>query len=215
MITINGFGVRDGNLCMPLYGAWHMRATVDADQVSDVTGPCSIVIEGGATLSGTAWRVGENDGRFDVWIVGGKGLLATALTGKFYEAAPSQTIATDIATESGETLSGTSDSATLVTLMPKWMRIAGTAGRALGLLVGKLSVSWRLLDDGSIWIGPEAWTAYTADVDVTDIQGADDKMIVADDTFGLRPGMSFEGRNVTYVQHVIDPESMRTELWLA
>ncbi len=213
MISVNGFGIRDGILCMPSYGAWHLRATVDADVVADVTGARSIAIEGGATLSGTSVRVGESDGRFEVWIVGGKGLLGTELVGKFYSASPSKTVATDIATESGETLSATADAATLATLQAKWMRASGTAGRALGALTGILGVPWRILDDGSIWIGPETWPAYTADVDVIDVCGMDDKIVIADETLGLRPGMSLDGRNVSYVQHTISPESLRTEAW--
>jgi hypothetical protein len=215
MITVNGFGVQYGTLCMPQYGAWHMRAIVDADVIADVTGACSTVIEGGATLAGTAHRVGESNGRFEVWIVGGMNLLSTTLLGKFYSAAPVRTILTDIATESGEMLSATADAATLSTLMQKWARVAGPAGRALGLMVGELGVSWRILDDGSIWVGPETWMAYTADVDEIDVAGADDMVVIADETLGLRPGMSYGGRNVSYVQHVIESDSLRTEAWLA
>jgi hypothetical protein len=218
MITINGFGIQTGVLCMPAYGAWHMRATVDADAIADVTGACSIAIEGGATLTGTSYRVGESDGRFDAWIVGGAGrlgIIGAELVGKFYSAAPSKTIATDIATESGETLSSTSDAATLATLQAKWMRKASYAGSALGTLTTALGVGWRLLDDGSIWIGPETWPAYSADVDVIDTCGMDDRIVVADETLGLRPGMSLDGRNVSYVQHTISPELLRTEAFLA
>jgi hypothetical protein len=215
MIAVNGFGVRSGSIFMPSYGAWHARLIVDADAETDITGACSVAIEGGATLAGTAFRKGEYDGRFEVWIVGGAGLLATLLVGKFYSAAPVRTALADIANESGETLSSTADTTTTTTLLPKWARIAGTAGRALGLLSKQLGVPWRIIDDGSIWVGPETWPTFgVTDYDVVDDCAIDGRMTISEETLSLRPGMTFEGLQVTYVEHRISPESLRTELYV-
>lgn len=214
-VAVNNVSVMSGTISMPAYGAWHARLKLDAEDASSLAGQCTISIEGGASLIGTAYRSGVFEGRVEAWIVGGANGLSVSLPAKFYDAAPARTIATDIARESGETLSATADAATLSTLAPKWMRIAGTAGRALSTLTTHLGVTWRMLDDGSIWIGLNTWTPFSGDYDIIDTSSSDDRTTIADDTLALRADMSIDGRNVSYVQHMIEPDSLRTEAWLA
>lgn len=214
-ISVNDKPAMSGRVTMPRYGAWHATFMVDTDAVADVTGACSIAIEGGATLTGTSYRVGDFEGRVSVWIVGGAAKLPTALVGKFYDAAPVRTILADIATESGEAIAATADVATLATLLPRWMRCAGTAGRCLATLTTVLGVPWRMLDDGTIWVGPESYAAYTGEYDLMDTDPVCDRITIADETCGLRPGMTIEGRNVSYVEHVLTDETIRTEAYLA
>lgn len=214
-ITINGKPIVHGKISMPRYGAWHARLMVDCDAASDVTGSCSIAVEGGATLTCASFRVGDFEGRISVWVVGGTNGLGDAVVGKFYDAAPVQTIIGDIARECGETISSTADTATLQTLLPKWMRMEGSAGRALAMLTTHIGVPWRMIDDGSIWLGPETYAAFSGDYDLIDTDPTGDTMTIADELVALRPGMSLDGRNVDYVEHTIGEETLRTVAFLA
>jgi hypothetical protein len=210
-LKANGAPVLYASIGMPVSGAWVARIVVDADEA--LSGAVVLESDAGLELHGFARRSGETHGRVEALIVAGAGGLATELDGRYYVGAPVQTILGDLLREAGETLSTTSDSAALGSYLQKWARGAGRAGRQIAELLGPLDVSWRVLDDGSIWIGTDTWPAADLDYEITSEHPGDDRIAIADEALGLRPGMTLEGRRVSYVQHHVAPDSIRTEAY--
>jgi hypothetical protein len=208
-LKVNGAPVLHGTIGMPVSGAWVARMVVDADEA--LSGSVVIESDSGMELHGFVRRSGETHGRVEALIVGGAGGLAMELPARYYVGAPVQTILGDILREAGETLSATSDSAALSAYLQKWSRGAARAGRQIAELLGPLDSSWRVLDDGSIWVGTDTWAAADLDYEITSEHPGDDRIVIADEALGLRPGTSLEGRNVSYVSHCVTPETIRTE----
>lgn len=196
---------------MPLAGAWVARIVVDADAA--LSGAVTIAIDGGTTLKGFARRSGDAFGRAEVLVVGGAGGLAAELGGRYYSGAPVQTILGDIVREAGEALSSTADAGALGTYLPAWTRTTARAGRQIAELLGPLDVSWRILDDGTIWIGLDTWPAASLDYDLVEKAPGADRWVIAEETLGLRPGVTLDGRRVSYVAHSVTPEAIRTEIY--
>lgn len=211
-VTANGAPVLHATIGMPLSGAWVARMAADADAVP--SGAVTIEIEGGATLKGFARRSGDAFGRVEVLVVGGAGGLSKELDARYYTGAPAQTVLGDILRESGETLSSTADAGALGTYLQKWTRTRARAGRQVAELLGPLDVSWRVLDDGSIWVGSDTWPAASLDYDIVAKSPGEDRWVIAEETLGLRPGVTLDGRRVSYVAHSITPEAIRTEVYL-
>lgn len=210
--TLNGEPVDRVRISMPRVGAWHaeVRTTSDTEIVSDASS-ATLVIDG-VTFVGTLVRGGVWGSRWTGKIVGGAGGLSLSLPAKFYSSGPSiKTIVADILREAGETLSSSADSTITATILPKWQRIAGPASRALTAICDSAGASWRVLGDGTIWIGVDTFPTATVTHTLLDedwIAGITD---IKPDAPDLTPGVTFEGHRLSYVVHLIEGGKIRTE----
>jgi hypothetical protein len=210
--TLNGRGVYWGELRIPRIGAWDGDFGVAREGAENVSGAVEIRI-GSRTWKGTARRSGENKGVLHVRVVGGAGGLASVLPAKAYQGVPVRIPLEDLLREAGETLAATSDAATLGVVLSKWNRREGHAGMALASLLEASGASWRVLADGSVWIGPETWPAASL-VDygyVEQAPGAGAIEIIATDPT-VYPGEMFRDQRVSVVTHRLDGRRIRTRI---
>lgn len=220
-LTIAGYRILDGTIRMLRRGAWI------ADLVSDeapetITGAVPLVAPG-ASLAGFVVRagsfsVGMTD-RTGLRVVGGGGGLSTVMPPKAYRAITPAALVASICKDAGETASSMS------TFPPgtldAWMRARGTAGEAFDAICDRLGIAmWRVLDDGSIWFGADAYAVSpldTADPAAT-IMDTDDAvgwMTIALDSLDARPGQLVFGKRATSVEHRITVEGLRSEVLYA
>ncbi len=205
---------------MPRAGAWHAEIESSDDVGPPATAKGATITDDGVSFVGTVipGRGGVIGGRWKGKIVGGAGGLTLTLDAKNYSSSVgvkvSQVVA-DILREAGETLSTTADQGTLGTgLGQHWERVSGPASRALVAVLDAIGAGFRVLADGSVWVGPETYPTATIDHVLLDedwIAGVTD---IAPTRPDLTPGVTFLGHRISYVVHKIEPDALRTEAYV-
>lgn len=154
-----------------------------------------------------------------VLAVGGAGGFSTSakdLPARSYLGVTARSVASDIVESAGERLSSSSNQ--LSASLPYWTRSAGRASTALSSLADALALKWRVLRDGSVWFGQDAWPPMEAtyDADELDHDPASGTVLLAPDTIALRPGVTYGGHRVGRVEHLLKrDEPLRTTFWTA
>lgn len=215
LITANDIRVTAGEILMPRIGAWHADILPDATSAAALVGPVVIVVGGSVTFRGTAFRTGSFRERVGVRVVGGAGGLHTVVTPTQRRGVTVGRILTGLLAEGGETLSPLSTTSILNTPMTAWAPRAGSLADAIGHLLDTATpgAAWRVLDDGTVWVGTETWLPTTANVQVLDEALTDGSQLVATDLPTLRPGTTLDGRRISAVVHRFEPERVRSSLW--
>jgi len=213
--TVNGKPVLTAEITKPRVGAWHADIAADAESL---TGAVPLSFEGVA-MKGTVipGRSGLHGGRLGARIVGGAGGVSKEIVVKNYAASAGTKISVvvaDILRETGETLSATSDQAVLGTTLSKWERIAGPASHALVNVLDKAGAVWRVLNDGSIWVGMPTYPEATLEHVLIDEDWVGGIITIAAETAALEPGTTFRGQKIEEVIHRLAPGAFRTEAHL-
>lgn len=218
--TANGLPLLECTLTMPGSGVWHADLTVDSSEPLD--GSVTLDIEG-QTFSGTVLpgRSGVYGGRATAKIAGGNASMPTKLGAKQYVSGVGagvtiDVIVRDILREAGETLSATSDAAVLAVSLPKWERLETQASRALVGVLAKQGATWRVLDDGTVWVGVPSYPAVDlGEYVLTDEDWAQGVYEIAPLAPLMRPGVTFLGSQINYVVHYLTRGKLRTEAHIA
>ena len=191
-----------------------------ADLVPAPTGKVTVRWQG-RDLVGAVLRSGQSSaGRTFALVAGGNGHLAQAIPPKLpslpYRNATAQIIASQLLTAAGETLSPTSDAGILATRLAFWPRRNDTAAALLDDLARKLGCIWRVLPDGSVYLGRDTY----ADAGLTQpLQALDEQdpahatALYVPHALGPLPGQSYEGRKVGAAHYSIDPDGAFLRLW--
>lgn len=220
MSTVNGYGLLAAEIRMPRTGTWHADIEVDAD--ADISGAVEIVIDG-VTFIGKALpdRSGLNGTRQVARVVGGAGGLSAELPARSYESpqgVKASTVIGDILRECGETLSETADAATLAKKVARWHRSGGDdtgsaiASHSLTRFLDRLGADWRVLADGTIWVGETEWEAATVTHVLEDEDWANGFITIAPESPSLTPGVTFLDQRIEQVVHRVGQEGeLRTE----
>lgn len=211
-VEINGFPVIDMKLCLPRCGVWHADLSVASEQ--ELSGQVSLTMVDGLQLSGfvTTGRVRSDVGVYR--IVGGRGGMQKVISPRSYQNVTARIVLGDILASVGETLSSTADATALATVLPLWVVRSQACGRAVSDLATKLGVeSWRMLVDGTVWLGREQWP-----------KAADALILVRDDrletveadqlTPTLAAGQVIDGRRASYVEWKLMESDLRAKAWL-
>lgn len=209
--TANEQRILRASIFVPRQGAWHAYASVEAEDTTGLTGHIDLVFGEDVTWTGYARRAGASNGRVELFVVGGAGGLRTELDPCYYVDAQAQIPLDDLMRELGETLSsGVSADVTGITLA-RWTRPRGRGGALLSELAEALGVeSWRVLSDGTVWLGEESWPDVEIEYDVTMPSPAHDTDELAVDAPTLTAGVTLAGRRICYVQHIIEPTRIRS-----
>jgi len=221
LASVNGIDVVSATIRMPLVGAWSADAVVDS--AAGVTGACTLALDGGLTLVGFAARAGVFLETSYVRITGGAaGGLAKPARVQHYRGTTVRGILGELMRTSGETLSSTADPAILALQLVAWTQQRQTVRQALSSLVEDrrlgAGVSWRVLPDGTIWIGTETWpdAGLTAPTDYQEIVELPSEgwVDLGSEVPRIGPGVSLEGRRIGYVEHHL-AETVRSRAWIA
>jgi hypothetical protein len=210
----NDVAVLEGTLTLPRLGAWHADLVLDGPLTTRDAATVRSA-DGGLVLRGSVVRGGGFQERGGVRIVGGQRGLAREVAPRFYRGVPARVPIGDLLRDCGERLSTATDLQRLDVVLPRWVRLRGPASTALAHLLDATSAAWRVLPDGTLWIGAEAWPVIDLDTEVFDDDPADDRMELAFDQIPptLRPGTTFLGRHVGTVEHIVAAARVRTLVW--
>lgn len=217
LVTCAGADVLRAHLEIPQQGAWTAEVVLDTDR--DVTGSVTLAAAGGLSLAGVVARGGVNPAllRWEGVLVGGAGGLSKPVRGAFRNATAGDVLSA-ICSQSGEALSATVGAAVRAQSLPQWTLGQSTAAQALDRLAAHLGAVWRVLSDGTIWIGAETWPAASlpAGAEVVDPSQLVAYVEIGVTTPALLPGVALDGvGNVYGVEHWIEPSSVRTWAWTA
>ncbi len=212
LASINGHPVVSLRLSIPRRGVWHGDAAVDA--AGPLTGAVALELDG-STWAGTIQHQDTDDlaGLQRLQFAAGAAGLRAEVPPAGHRAAPLRIPLLDLLTAAGETLSPSSDPAILGLQLAQWSRMRGPAGRALEALMRDRG-DWRALPDGSFWVGTDTWSAaYPGEVELLDVRPERDQLVI-----GLAPtilpGMVLLDRNVSFVEHRVGEDELRTVVWL-
>lgn len=220
-ITCGGADVLRGEFHFPARGPWW--ATLELDTATAPSGQVSIVVAGGFTLQGTVAAGGVFADVAHVDVVGGAGGIGELVPRAAYQSGLLRDPLNAALRAGGEQLSATVSQQLLAVQLKFWSqieervgaaldRVAGAAGRALGK-----AITWRVLDDGTVWLGEESWPSATlpkAD-DVLEVLPADRRHVIGAEAPSLMPGVDLDGvGKVLAVDHWVAPDAVRTWAWV-
>jgi hypothetical protein len=200
---------------MQTQGPWFADVEIDLPEDSTVPdGPFTFAIEG-VEFRGTVKpaRSGQHAGRTHLRVIGGAGGLETMLGPRNYAAGVTRyrTLVADVLRDSGEVLSEESDTTILDTQLSGWHRTECSGRQALDQITAKAGCSWRVLRDGTVWIGNDGWPDTTPSGVVLDVHHGEGIVLSAPDQPDAVPGQVVEGHRIVQVVHRLDARGLRTE----
>jgi hypothetical protein len=215
-----GVPLLSAHVTMQDRGTWHAHCEIDhpSDDAQVVTGPFTFNIDN-VEFRGTVVpdRSGVQDGtggRQQLYVVGGAGGLDTEIQVRNYASGQTraQTIIEDILRDSGESLSTEADQTYLNKRVTGWQRAAGKAQLALDQICEAIGAQWRVLRDGTVWIGQDQWPEIEPSGTVEGQDWASGSVTVAPDFPTLVPGVIVRGQQIHQVEHHFgDDGKLRTE----
>lgn len=208
--TLNGVPVASARVLIPRVGIWHAEL-----QVASNTAPIgkAILVLDGVSFSGTVRRSGLKDGVGECVVVGGSGGLGKVeVEALGYRGVTVRHVVQGILEEAREKLSGKASAAALDSSLELYARRKGRAGVALAVLADTLALSWRVLRDGTVWLGEESWPKASG----VELVQAHPRHHFLELTISpaLLPGTTFEGDRVSVVEHRLDERELATYAWV-
>lgn len=200
--TIRGKDVVGGELTLPLLGVG--TASLDVNATDLPLGAAQLVYSVGGkatTYAGTIVESNAFGGRVKVRFVLGAGKLGNELPALGYGAnVPAATVVRDVVVSAGETLADGVSAELVDLVLPTWHRAKGTGNRALQTLAEHLGIGFRLLANGTVWLGKETWPQFTAPFEE---KGPDENgvAVYAPKAPDLVPGVNLGGKRVSTVVH--------------
>lgn len=216
LVAVNGLSVLDGSsLYFPRVGAWHAEFKVDTP---DAIGPaCEINInDGKLVLKGTADRTGTFVDAGFVRVVAGKDGLGTTAKPKHYDDPSIRIILADLVATAGEAIASSADASMLARHLTAWTTTGRPVGNVVDLLLRQVpGASWRMLADGTLWVGAETWPdsgLSTDDYQVLAELPSDGTAELGLEAPVLLAGVALAGRRVSAVEHRIGA-GVRATVW--
>jgi hypothetical protein len=217
LVLANDSPVLDGStISVPRVGAWHADLVVDKPDA--LTGRVAVNIgEGAVVLRGSVAQGGAFVDTTRVRLVAGAGGLGTIAEPKHYSGVSLGLVLGDLLSKAGETLSATADSSVLSRPVEHWTTLGLPIGRIIARLMSSVAADavWRVLPDGTVWVGIETWpdSGLTEDdYQITHQADEQDMAVVGIEVPRLMPGTTLGGRPVSYVEYKIGP-GVRMEAW--
>lgn len=216
--TLNGIPVIHADVRMERVGAWHARLMLngqDVDPIPTEGDPAELDLEG-IEFSGTVLRAGANGGRIGARIVGGKGKLTEPIEAQHWKTGSGVTVrelVEAILGDGGESLSDTSDASILGQTVASWAREAETVSHCLVTLLDVVGASWRVLRDGTVWVGVDTYPELEIEHRLLDEDWSEGVLFLAPDAPDLLPAVTFLGHRLELVRHLVSTK-LRTEAYL-
>ena len=211
-LKINGYTGQRADLILPPQGRWTARVNFDGELAIGQSVALRLL---GVDYVGHVVEAGSIGAAGSVMVAGGTGGLDRSVEARHYRHGPQvQTILFDVLGEVGESLSALSDSAVLARSLTAWTRTAGTALDAVDELAEYCGCKWRVLPDGSIWIGSYTWPAVTTDWTLIGGEPEVGRLTISAETATFAPGEVLDNLRLRSVTHMVTSASSRSILRL-
>ena len=215
MTTLNGQPLLALHLVIPRVGAWTADVEVDSD-AGPADGAAAALDLEGRVWRGTVVRGAAPYGRWSGRIVGGAGGLARELPPVALANTTLRAVLEEALRAAGETVAPTADA--LTAAVARWHRTRAPGSTAVAEVARAAGLPWRVLADGTVWLGAETWAALTvADVDVMGrepVVGCTE--LAGDAALDILPGrtVTLDGAAVRVggVTHRLDGVALRTSV---
>lgn len=185
---------------------WSGNWTAHLELANLVPAPTGLVTLSwlGRELTGQVVRGGQTkSGRVFVLVAGGSGHLGQAappqLTARGYQNCPLSRILADLAADASESLSPTISAQVLSRTIASWPRRKVLASACLDDLARALGLVWRVLQDGTLWLGVPAFTESVVEQPMQLLDDQDPSQSTALYSllrFGPLPGEAYDGQKV-------------------
>ncbi len=200
----NGIAIRKMRMRLVSRDAWSVvDLELDTEEVPAVGAAITIEAPGGKFVGTVELSGKDGAGVVTVRVRGGAGQLSKALEPRSYTGTTAGEVAKHIATDAGERLSSTIAADVLDYSLGKWLRYKGAGATALSDLADELGATWRVLPDGTIWLGRDAGDEPSFDYDVSDDRPGDGVLVVALESLSLLPGQTFRAGPVVEVHYLL------------
>jgi hypothetical protein len=208
--TLAGRRVLSGQLLRPSVGVWSADLVVEGPEPL----PAAKVVlssEQGTTFAGFASKAEPDDGTLRVRLEGGGGGLARKAKAQSFRDVPLSTILGDTLRAVGETLSSASDAGIVGSRVSTYQRVERAAAATLREWAGIKGVVWRVLPDGTTWIGSSTRLAFKGEARVLKRDGTKRSLLIALEDITLGPEHSIDSLPIGCVIYTIRPDSLRAE----
>lgn len=210
LLELTGIAVVGGILTRPRAGRW--VANLELEDTPPREGARVDLRGPGLALSGHVARVGTFHGAHRVRVCGGTGGLPKLVPAQSFRSMTVGLLLDDVLGAVGERRSPTIEAELLERSLTTWVRPAGPCSDALRALCDILGVIWRVLPDGTIWLGVDTWRASPAAGELLDADPVGRTIHAALDDMRLEPGTTWQGTRVETVTHHIDDTGFRTDV---
>jgi hypothetical protein len=204
--------VTSGYVVVPRTGIW--MADLRANTIVDLPDRLTVTL-GGVDMPAAVNKTELISGMTEVRVLGGAGGIGDQARPKHYHRPVVRHVVADLLRDAGEALSPTSDAGILGKELEAWDTIDLPTGAILSALceVAGKDANWRVLTDGTVWIGAETWPDSGVESRQIQADGPNAAAVIGTDIPGLLPGTLLDGRRVDTVQH--DLEANRTTVLFA
>jgi hypothetical protein len=223
LVTANDVGVISGRITRPLVGVWTADLVLDQPDGTGFDPGTKVTIssENGYSLAGVVDpnRTGDFLDAVHVRVIGGAGGMGQAAINRAFVQPQAfvRDVVNGLMSDSGESLSSTTDAGFLATNLAAWSVMGKPVSwnlRALLKIVAP-AFSWRILADGTLWIGAESWPSATGTFDTMEQDPADGSYVLGVESPFVVPGTSIDGvGHVNRCVDVIEARRMRTHVYL-
>lgn len=214
LVTLSGRDVLDCTVVLPRIGVWYAHVMLaelepfDGQRATLQFGP-------NLQLTGAVRRSGSADGVGVLILIGGAGGLYRFTRTQAYRQAPLRLPLNDLLASAEETLSGTADPSLLNTELAQWAVTSQPVAHALSQLMEFIGADWRVLPDGTVWIGQDSWE----DTPSFNFLGlaerpAENSLLVYSAEPAVLPGQTFQGRHVSAVHHTLRDDDLESVVYL-
>lgn len=223
LVECNGVGVLRGSVIRPLVGVFTADLVLDQIDGSGFAPGTKVTItsENGYSLSGVVDpnRTGDFLDSVHVRILGGGGGMSKAITprGFVQPHAFVRDVVNAILSDAGETLSSTTDEPFLATNVTAWSLMGKTANWNLRALLNIVAptTNWRILADGTLWIGNESWPAASGTFDSIKFDPKEQAYLLGVECPFVVPGTNLDDvGNVNLCVDNIEAGKLRTTVYV-
>lgn len=213
---VNGAPLMQGRISRPRVGNWVAELVADAPSIAGLEdGSAATIQAAGLTFNGTIYRSDVYAQNVTLRVAGGSNGLTRLTKPRFYSNVTAQKPLQDALSDASSSISSASIPAALNTSLRFWTMVEQQVSSAITNLADAAGGGcvWRVQPDGTVFFGADAFLASTlVDFDLIDYLPLEGLQVIAAETADVNPGESFNGRNVSCVEHLIDQRQVRTQL---
>lgn len=216
-----GADVLRARIHVPERGTWW--APLALDTATAPSGSVTLAAAGGLSLKGFVAVAGVFCDVAELQLVGGAGGLGKLVSPASYQNALLRDPLGAILKDAGESLSATTSANVLAVELRGWTVVAQDAAAAIDALCAAASkvlgnsITWRVLSDGTIWLGEESWPSQQLPrgADVLEVFPGEGRHVIGVETPALLPGVNVAGiGKVLAVDHWLTHDEVRTWAWV-